>query len=80
MLTAGTVEYDGTVARLWDGWETAMDDLDGEEEAATDPCEWFVNDATTPSWVCNTHMYDGTGDYPATGEHPDECPFREEEA
>lgn len=27
MITAGTVEYDGKTARLWDGWETAMDDL-----------------------------------------------------
>lgn len=27
MITAGTVEYDGTVARLWDGWEAAMDNL-----------------------------------------------------
>lgn len=39
------------------------------------PCDWVVNDATTPSWVCNTHQYDGTGDYPATGSHPEVCDF-----
>ena len=43
------------------------------------PCDWFVNDATEPAWCCNTHMYDGTGDYPATGEHPADCPFKGEE-
>lgn len=45
------------------------------EACNSDPCEWLVNTATTPSWVCNTHMYDGTGDYPATGEHPEVCDF-----
>lgn len=39
------------------------------------PCDWFVNNATVPSWCCNTHQYDGTGDYPATGEHPEICDF-----
>ena len=43
------------------------------------PCEWFVNNATVPAWCCNTHMYDGTGDFPATDNHPDECPFSEEQ-
>jgi len=42
-------------------------------------CEWFVNKATTPSWCCNTHMFDGTGDYPATGEHPEDCDFKDDE-
>lgn len=41
------------------------------------PCDWFVNDATTPSWCCNTHQYDGTGDYPADGGQPEWCPFSE---
>lgn len=45
----------------------------------TETCEWFVNNATVPSWCCNRHMYDGTGDFPATGEHPDECPFADAE-
>jgi hypothetical protein len=49
------------------------DEVEGEDE----PCEWFVNNATTPSWCCNTHMYDGTGDFPATGEHPEHCQFSE---
>lgn len=31
MLTGGTVEYDGTVARLWDGWDVAMESLKEEE-------------------------------------------------
>lgn len=51
-------------------------------------CDWFVNDATEPSWCCNTHMYDGTGDYPdisSPGDatpgdsHPDLCPFADAE-
>lgn len=50
-----------------------------EDEAQADGCEWFVNRATERAWCCNTHLYDGTGDYPATGEHPDECPFAEVE-
>lgn len=50
----------------------------GEEED-DEPCYWIVNNATEPAWCCNTHMYDGTGDYPAAGEHPETCPFREEE-
>jgi hypothetical protein len=41
------------------------------------PCEWFANTAEVPAWCCNTHMYDGTGDYPTTGEHPGVCPFGE---
>lgn len=60
-------------------WTHANDDRDGYiaiTEACDDtPCDWFVNDATTPSWCCNTHMFDGTGDYPATGEHPEVCDF-----
>lgn len=41
------------------------------------PCDWFINTATTPSWCCNTHMYDGTGDYPANAGLvlPETCPF-----
>jgi len=45
------------------------------EESTKETCEWFLNNATVPSWCCNTHMYDGTGDYPAAGWHPDICPF-----
>lgn len=44
-----------------------------------EPCYWIVNNAAEPAWCCNTHMYDGTGDFPATGNHPETCPFREEE-
>jgi hypothetical protein len=44
-----------------------------------EPCEWFVNKATTPSWCCDTHMYDGTGDLPATGDHPEVCQFGEDQ-
>lgn len=47
-------------------------------DAQTEPCEWFVNNGTVPAWCCNTHMYDGTGDFPATGEHPETCPFVED--
>lgn len=43
------------------------------------PCAWFVNKATEPAWCCDTHMYDGTGDYPATGDHPEQCDFAEQE-
>lgn len=50
------------------------------EESMKETCEWFVNNATVPSWCCNTHMYDGTGDYPATEEHPEFCPFEVEVA
>jgi hypothetical protein len=42
---------------------------------ASELCEWVINDATVPSWVCNEHMFDGTGDYPASEEHPDQCDF-----
>ena len=49
-----------------------------EWDSQTEPCEWFVNRATVPAWCCNTHMYDGTGDFPATGEHPETCPFVED--
>lgn len=50
-----------------------------EEDEDDEPCYWIVNNASEPAWCCNTHMYDGTGDYPATGEHPETCPFREED-
>lgn len=61
---------------VWDNWgkNNPMD---------TDDCEWFVNDATEPAWCCNTHMFDGTGDYPAKDEdgldndHPEDCDFKE---
>lgn len=56
-----------------DHWRHHVDQDDDEHE----PCEWFVNTATTPSWCCNTHMYDGTFDFPATGAHPAQCPFTE---
>lgn len=49
------------------------------KQPEAEPCEWFVNNGTVPAWCCNTHMYDGTGDFPATGEHPDECPFADAE-
>lgn len=49
------------------------------EDDEDEPCFWIINDARTPAWCCNTHMYDGTGDFPATEGHPEECPFREEE-
>lgn len=48
---------------------------------ADEPCEWFINKATVPSWCCVTHRYDGTGDYPAHDKDgrridpPDECDF-----
>lgn len=54
-------------------------EFERDEEAPAEECEWFVNHATERAWCCNTHMYDGTGDFPATGEHPDECPFAEAE-
>jgi hypothetical protein len=43
------------------------------------PCEWFINDATEPAWCCNTHQFDGTGDYPASEKHPDECDWADQE-
>lgn len=51
----------------------------GDLYDAPEACDWFVNDATEKSWCCNTHMFDGTGDYPATGEHPEACDFAEGE-
>lgn len=67
VLINNVPEVDGSV---WDNWQgaTPMD---------SDECEWFVNDATEPAWCCDAHMFDGTGDYPATGEHPEDCDFRE---
>ncbi len=44
-----------------------------------EPCDWTVNKATVPSWCCDAHMFDGTGDYPATGEHPEQCDFADQE-
>jgi hypothetical protein len=44
-----------------------------------EPCDWFMNDATVKAWCCNTHMFDGTGDYPATGKHPKQCDFAEDD-
>lgn len=38
-------------------------------------CEWAINNATVPSWVCEYHRYDGTGDLPATEPHPEVCDF-----
>lgn len=69
METAGNLHTEMHGADLWLAHCIPM--------AGTQPCEWFVNTATTPSWCCNTHMYDGTFDYPATGEHPDVCSFAE---
>lgn len=48
------------------------------EERRDEECNWFENNGTEPAWCCNTHMYDGTGDYPATGEHPEDCPSKDE--
>lgn len=60
-------------------WTHGNDDRDGyiaiTGTCDDTPCQWLVNDATTPSWCCSTHRYDGTGDYPATGEHPEICDF-----
>jgi hypothetical protein len=62
---------------VWDNWQ-------GKEPTAGEDCEWFVNKATVPSWCCNTHMFDGTGDYPAKdeagddNEHPDICDFADQ--
>lgn len=62
---------------VWDNW-------DGQYPTDTKDCEWFVNTATTPSWCCNTHMYDGTNDYPAVDDdgddtdHPEQCDFAED--
>lgn len=49
------------------------------EPCDTTPCDWFINKATIPSWCCNTHQYDGTGDYPANAgiTLPEICPFSE---
>ena len=64
-----------------EGYIAITETCDATEEPRE--CEWFVNKATNPSWCCNTHMYDGTGDYPTKwdektkGEHPTECPFAE---
>lgn len=44
-----------------------------------EPCDWFVNNGTVPAWCCNTHMFDGTGELPATGEHPEQCRFGEDD-
>lgn len=58
----------------------------GENPFEIRECEWFVNDATTPSWCCNTHEFDGTGDYPAKDEAgndlepPEQCDFAESDA
>lgn len=55
----------------------------GESPMDSEDCEWFVNDATEPAWCCETHMFDGTGDYPAKdeagddSEHPDDCDFKD---
>lgn len=65
--------------------ENIYDNLENGSLYDDTPCEWFVNKATTPSWCCNTHMYDGTGDYPTKhddktkGEHPEICPFGEDQ-
>lgn len=56
-------------------WESILEEVAQFEE--DEPCEWFVNQATVPAWCCGAHMYDGTGDFPATGEHPETCPFVE---
>ena len=55
---------------VWENWQ-------GDSPMNSEECEWFVNDATTPSWCCNTHRYDGTGDYAATDEHPGNCDFED---
>jgi len=75
-VTTHDITVDGTNFIM----ELTIDDEGGNymtltEACNSDPCEWFVNKATTPSWCCNTHMYDGTGDYPATGDHPEVCDF-----
>jgi hypothetical protein len=58
---------------------SVFDNFDDESPFHIRPCEWFVNKATTPSWCCNTHMYDGTDDYPATGKHLPDCDFAEDD-
>jgi hypothetical protein len=56
------------------GWISITGACDDQPE----DCEWFVNNATVPSWCCNSHMFDGTGDYPASSDHPEDCDFKEE--
>jgi hypothetical protein len=70
METAGNLHTDSFASELWLAHCIPL--------AGTQPCEWFINNATTPAWCCNSHMYDGTGDHPANGGgHPEQCPFAE---
>lgn len=55
---------------VYENWQS-------DNPSAPEDCEWFVNKATEPAWCCNTHMFDGTGDYPATEDHPEACDFAE---
>ena len=74
-MTTGEIEADGKRYIMeWTneeagGYITLTDACDDT------PCDWFINKATVPSWCCNTHMFDGTGDYPASSEHPEVCDF-----
>jgi hypothetical protein len=62
---------------LMEEYTARLEDF-GIWDTQTEPCEWFVNNGTVPAWCCNTHMYDGTNDFPSTGEHPETCPFVED--
>lgn len=40
------------------------------------PCNWYLNDGKpVKHWVCSTHQYDGTGEYPEGVQHPEVCDF-----
>lgn len=79
-VTTHDIEVEGTKYILeWrhSNGNSGNDSISITEALDTTPCDWFVNNATVPSWCCNTHMYDGTGDYPANSgkQLPEVCPF-----
>lgn len=61
---------DTTINRLTNHVQAIADSLTKPE---LDACEWFLNDAKVKSWCCETHRYDGTSEWPGTGEHPEHC-------
>jgi hypothetical protein len=73
--TEAELTVPGDVEKLESDWEAILEEV--AQFGAEEPCEWFVNNAMVPAWCCGTHMYDGTGDFPASGEHPETCPFVE---
>lgn len=76
-ITTHDIESDGKRYIMeWAHSEEGNDTVTLTEAVDDTPCEWFVNNGKpVQHWCCNTHMFDGTNQYPASGDYPAVCDF-----